>query len=81
MSRVVAINQPYFFPYIGNYQLIHASDKFISLGDVNYITRGWINRNRILINGKPAYFSQQIIDARRIGRSMKQRSTNMTDER
>lgn len=55
--------QPYFFPYIGYFQLIHASDKFISLDDVNFIPGGWINRNRILINGKPSYFSIQISDA------------------
>jgi len=61
--RKLSINQPYFFPYIGYFQLIHASDKFISLEDVNYITGGWINRNRILINGAPAYLSVPIIDA------------------
>lgn len=51
----VAILQPYFFPYIGYWQLIHAVDRFIFYDDVNYIKRGWINRNRILINGKPVY--------------------------
>lgn len=44
--------QPYFFPYIGYFQLIDAVDKFVIFDDVNYINRGWINRNRILINGK-----------------------------
>lgn len=43
--------QPYFFPYIGYFQLINAVDKFIIYDDVNYINRGWINRNNILING------------------------------
>jgi hypothetical protein len=62
-AKSTSINQPYFFPYIGYFQLIHASVKFISLEDVNYITGGWINRNRILINGEAAYFSLPIIDA------------------
>ncbi len=44
--------QPYFFPYLGYFQLISAVDKFIIYDDVNYINRGWINRNNILINGK-----------------------------
>lgn len=44
--------QPYFFPYIGYFQLIHAVDIFVIYDDVNYINKGWINRNRILINGK-----------------------------
>lgn len=43
--------QPYFFPYIGYWQLINAVDKFVIYDDVNYIKRGWINRNNILVNG------------------------------
>jgi len=44
----IAIMQPYIFPYIGYFHLIHSSDKFVFLDDVNYINRGWINRNRII---------------------------------
>jgi len=40
--------QPYFFPYIGYWQLIHAADCFVLFDDVQYIRHGWINRNRIL---------------------------------
>jgi hypothetical protein len=47
----IAIMQPYFFPYIGYFQLIKASDRFILFDDVQYIRHGWINRNRVL---KPA---------------------------
>ena len=47
----LAVMQPYFFPYIGYFQLIAAVDKFVVYDDVNYIKRGWINRNNILING------------------------------
>jgi len=46
----IAIMQPYIFPYIGYFQLIHAVDKFIILDDVNFINKGWINRNKILVN-------------------------------
>lgn len=49
--------QPYFFPYIGYWQLIHAVDRFVIYDDVNYIKGGWINRNRILINGKPVFIT------------------------
>ena len=45
--------QPYFLPYIGYYQLISAVDTFVVLDDVNYINRGWINRNNILSQGHP----------------------------
>lgn len=44
----IAIMQPYFFPYIGYYQLIDQVDIFVILDNVHYIKRGWINRNRIL---------------------------------
>lgn len=49
--------QPYVFPYIGYFQLISLVDKFILYDDVDYITRGWINRNRLLINGKANLFT------------------------
>jgi len=52
----VGIMQPYFMPYIGYWQLINAVDIFVILDDVNYIKKGWINRNRILINGQEKFF-------------------------
>ncbi|MGY2132726.1 WbqC family protein [Hymenobacter sp. HD11105] len=48
----IAIMQPYIFPYLGYFQLIAAVDKFILLDNVHYINKGWINRNRILLNNK-----------------------------
>lgn len=53
----LAIMQPYFFPYIGYWQLIHSVDRFVIYDDVNYIKRGWVNRNRILINGEPKFIT------------------------
>lgn len=47
----VAVMQPYVFPYLGYFQLIQAVDTFVFYDDVNFIKRGWINRNRILVNG------------------------------
>lgn len=46
-SKKVAIMQPYTFPYIGYFQLIQAVDIFVFYDDVNFIKRGWINRNKI----------------------------------
>ncbi|TCI22594.1 hypothetical protein EVJ33_06940 [Exiguobacterium sp. SL-10] len=56
----VAIMQPYFFPYIGYFQLIHAVDTFVVYDDVHFIKKGWIHRNRILLDGNPHPFTLSI---------------------
>ncbi len=56
----IAIMQPYFFPYIGYFQLINAVDTFVIYDDVNYIKQGWINRNRILLNNISYLFTLQL---------------------
>lgn len=48
--KKIGIMQPYFFPYIGYWQLINSVDVFVVYDDVNYIKNGWINRNNILLN-------------------------------
>jgi len=49
--------QPYFFPYIGYFQLIAAADLFIIYDNIKYTKKGWINRNRILLNGRDVPFT------------------------
>lgn len=53
----VGIMQPYFFPYIGYFQLINAVDLFVVYDNIQYTKKGWINRNRMLQNGKDVLFS------------------------
>ena len=48
----LGIMQPYFFPYLGYWQLINAVDTYVVYDDVAYIKGGWINRNNILVNEK-----------------------------
>lgn len=60
---IVSVMQPYLFPYIGYWQLISSSDVFVILDDVNYINRGWINRNRLLLNAEPQYFNIRLSGA------------------
>ncbi|WP_332648199.1 WbqC family protein [Lysinibacillus sp. 54212] len=52
----VALMQPYFFPYIGYFQLIHAVNEFIIFDNAQYIRRGWMNRNRILNGHKESIY-------------------------
>lgn len=56
----LAIMQPYFLPYIGYYQLIGAVDTFIVYDNTKYTKKGWINRNRILLNNTDMMFSLPI---------------------
>ena len=59
----IAVMQPYFFPYIGYFQLINSADIFIFYDDVNFIKNGWINRNRILLNNEAHYITIQLKEA------------------
>lgn len=58
----LAIMQPYLFPYIGYFQLINFVDKFVIYDDVNFIKQGWINRNNILVQGKPFMFTVPLVN-------------------
>jgi hypothetical protein len=60
---VLAIMQPYFLPYAGYFQLVKAVDKFVLYDDVNFINRGYINRNNLLVNGKPSLFTIPLKEA------------------
>jgi len=53
----LAIMQPYLFPYIGYFQLMNAVDEFVVYDNIEFTKKGWINRNRVLVNGNDAYIS------------------------
>jgi hypothetical protein len=46
--------QPYLFPYIGYFQLMNAVDEFVVYDNIEF-SKGWVNRNRILVNGKDSF--------------------------
>lgn len=60
--RRLAIMQPYLFPYLGYFQLLHAADEFLYYDDVAYIKQGWVNRNRVLMNGRETLFVAPVHD-------------------
>ena len=52
----IGIMQPYFFPYIGYFQLINMVDKYVVFDTAYFANNKWGFRNRILINGAPGFF-------------------------
>jgi hypothetical protein len=56
-EKKLAIMQPYFFPYIGYFQLVNAVDEFVIYDNIEFTKKGWISRNRILVNGVDTYIS------------------------
>ncbi len=78
---VVAIMQPYFFPYIGYFQLMQAVDCFVFYDDAQYMKGGWINRNRILREGAPAWWTRPIVrDSYRLPISQRRYSDAISDK-
>jgi len=63
MSKLnkVAIVQPYVFPYIGYFQLINSVEIFVFYDDVNFIKKGWVNRNNLLVNKMPSLFTIPLV--------------------
>lgn len=60
-QKSVAIMQPYFFPYLGYFSLIHAADHWVFFDEVQFIRHGWIERNRVLNSNKtPSYIKVAI---------------------
>lgn len=46
----LAIMQPYFFPYLGYFQLIEKVDKFVLYGNVTFRKKSFITRNSLVDN-------------------------------
>ena len=53
----IGIMQPYFMPYLGYFQLMNACDEFVVYDNIKFTKKGWIHRNRMLLNGTDAMFS------------------------
>ena len=62
-SMRVAIMQPYFLSYLGYFQLVAAADLLIVYDNIKYSKKGWINRNRMLLNEEAVTFSLPLKNA------------------
>ena len=59
----IGIMQPYFFPYIGYFQLLNMVDKYVVFDTACFANNKWGYRNRILINGAPVFFRVKTLKA------------------
>ncbi len=48
----IGIMQAYFLPYIGYWQLMNTVDAYVLYDNIKFTKKGWIHRNRLLINNK-----------------------------
>jgi hypothetical protein len=55
--KTIGIMQPYFLPYIGYFQLINMVDEFVMYDNIEFTKKGWIHRNRMLLNQADEYFT------------------------
>ena len=44
---MIGIMQPYFLPYLGHIQLMDKCNTWVIFDDIQFIDKGWINRNKI----------------------------------
>lgn len=58
----IAVMQPYFFPYVGYFSLIKASDIFVACDEVQHIKQGWVHRNRILSLDKEFAYIRTVLN-------------------
>ncbi len=59
----IGIMQPYFFPYIGYFQLLNMVDRYVVYDNASFANNKWGFRNRILINGAPGFFRIKTLKA------------------
>lgn len=63
MSKIVAIHQPNFFPWLGFFDKMRHVDTFVLMDNVQFSKSGkgtWINRVRLLVSGKPSWITMPV---------------------
>lgn len=62
MTRVVAIHQPNFFPWLGYFEKIARSDYFVFFDDIQFPKTGgsWSNRVKLLVSGEARWVTAAI---------------------
>ncbi|MBG30775.1 MAG: hypothetical protein CMI31_12350 [Opitutae bacterium] len=70
MSRIIAIHQPNFFPWLGLFHKISLVDTFYFFDHVQVTTgKGWHSRVKINLSGKPTWLTIPIYKSGKSGQS------------
>ena len=64
--------QPYFFPYLGYFDLVASSDVFVFYDDASFSKNSWYNRNRILSKNKEWEYVRVSIQGSSLGTFVKE---------
>ena len=66
----VTILQPSYLPWLGFFEQMSRSDKFVLLDDVQYTRRDWRNRNRIRVKESWVWLTVPVQQKRRFSQSL-----------
>ncbi len=64
MGKTIAISQSNYIPWKGYFDLIGSVDEFVIFDEVQYTSRDWRNRNRIIVAGKPRWLTVPVVKRR-----------------
>ncbi|MEK9627411.1 MAG: WbqC family protein [Nitrospinota bacterium] len=69
-SMRVAILQPSYLPWLGFFEQMHRSDKFVLYDDVQFTRRDWRNRNRVRVREGSVWLTVPIIQKNKFEQSL-----------
>lgn len=72
----VAIHQPHYMPWLGYLRKMREADVFVYLDEAAYTKNGFINRNRIRIDGKDHWLTVPVLTKGRAGQAIKDVEVN-----
>ena len=58
---ILTAHQPVYMPWLGLFHKIAISDTFVWFDDVQYQTKDWNNRNRIMTNNGPIWLTVPVL--------------------